>query len=58
MRVVVQKCSRASCIVNNEIVGSINNGLMLLVGFTSGDSESTIDYMVKKIVNLKMKMIS
>ncbi len=54
MRVVVQKCSRASCIVNNEIVGSINNGLMLLVGFTSGDNESTIDYMVKKIVNLRI----
>lgn len=54
MRVVVQKCSRASCTVNNEIVGSINNGLMLLVGFTSGDSESTIDYMVKKIVNLRI----
>ena len=54
MRVVVQKCSRASCIVNNKVVGSINNGLMLLVGFTLGDNEDTLDYMVKKIVNLRI----
>lgn len=54
MRVVVQKCLKASCKVNNEIVSSIGNGLMLLVGFTEGDNSETIKYMVNKIVHLRI----
>ena len=36
------------------VVQSINNGLVLLVGFTEGDDEAIIDKMVKKIVNLRI----
>ena len=38
MRVVVQKAKNANCVVDNKVTGSIDNGLMLLVGFTKGDS--------------------
>ena len=54
MKVVVQRCMKASVRVENNIVGSIGKGLMLLVGFTYGDSEEEIDYMVDKIVHLRI----
>ena len=43
MRVLVQRCTRAEVSVDDKIVGKIGNGLMLLVGFTEGDNEKTID---------------
>ena len=38
MRVVVQRVSKACVSVNNKVVGSIGEGLMLLVGFTQDDT--------------------
>lgn len=54
MKVVVQRSLKSSVSVNDKIVGSINKGLVLLVGFTSGDSELIIDKMVRKIINLRI----
>jgi D-aminoacyl-tRNA deacylase len=54
MKVVVQRCDQAKITVNQKIVGQINNGLTLLVGFTEGDNEKTINYMVNKIINLRV----
>ena len=54
MKVVVQRVLKSSVEVDDRIVGSIDKGLMLLVGFTYGDDERTIDYMVDKIINLRI----
>ena len=54
MRVVVQKCLSSSVSVDGKEVSSINKGLMVLVGFTDTDSDEDIDYMVKKVVNLRI----
>ena len=54
MKVVVQRALNASVKINDKINGSIKNGLVLLVGFTYGDTTSDIDYMVNKIVNLRI----
>ena len=54
MKVVVQRVLNASVKINDKINGSINHGLVLLVGFTNGDTTSDIDYMVNKIVNLRI----
>lgn len=54
MKVVVQRALNASVKINDKINGSIENGLVLLVGFTYGDTTSDIDYMVNKIVNLRI----
>ena len=54
MRVLVQRSKQSSVSVNNEIVGSINSGLVLLVGFTDGDSEDDIKKLSRKIVNLRI----
>lgn len=54
MRVLVQRCDKANVKVDSNIVGSIDKGLMILVGFTEGDNFDTIRYMVDKIVNLRV----
>ncbi len=54
MRIVVQKVKSSSVVVDKKIVGQVGNGLMLLVGFTEGDNSDTIDYMVKKVLALRI----
>ena len=54
MRVVIQKVKKSNVVIDNKIYNSINQGLMVLVGFTEGDNSSDIDYIVKKIVNLRI----
>ena len=54
MKIVVQRCTKARVDVDNKTVGSIDKGLMLLVGFTDTDNEDIIDYMVDKVINLRI----
>lgn len=54
MRVLVQRCSNAKCVVDNNTISEIDNGLMILVGFTDTDNKDTILKMVNKIVNLRI----
>ena len=54
MRVLVQRVTSSSVEVEGKIVGKIDNGLMLLVGFTHTDSSKEIDYMVDKVINLRI----
>ena len=54
MRTVVQRSKKSNVSIDNKVVGSIDSGLVVLVGFTDGDTESDIDYMVRKIVNLRI----
>ena len=54
MRVLVQRCDKANVKVDSNIVGSIDKGLMILVGFTGGDNFDTIKYMADKVVNLRV----
>ena len=54
MRILVQRSKKSSVEVNKEIVGKIDRGLVLFVGFTEGDSSREIDYMIKKVLNLRI----
>ena len=54
MRVLVQRSGKASVVVSDKIVGSIDSGLVLLVGFTEGDTKEKIEYLAKKVVNLRI----
>lgn len=54
MKVVVQRASSANVKVNNEIVGEIDKGLVLLVSFTTGDGDKEIDYVANKVSNLRI----
>lgn len=54
MKIVVQRSEVSSVSVDGNVVGKIGKGLVLLVGFTEGDDSSKIDYMIKKILNLRI----
>lgn len=54
MRVVIQRSGISSVKVLNKVEGKINQGLVVFVGFTPGDDIEKINYMVKKIVNLRI----
>ncbi|UCG50873.1 MAG: D-tyrosyl-tRNA(Tyr) deacylase [Candidatus Latescibacterota bacterium] len=54
MRAVIQRVSRASVDVNGEIVGSIEIGLLVLVGFVKNDSDDVLRWMARKIISLRV----
>ena len=54
MRVLVQRSKESSVVVEGKTIGSIDKGLVLLVGFTEGDTIDNIKYLVNKVVNLRI----
>lgn len=54
MRVVVQRVKYASCRINFEITSKINNGFLLLTGFTHLDTIEDVEYLARKIANLRV----
>lgn len=54
MRVVVQRCKNASVKVDDKITGKIDDGYLLLTGFTNGDNKEILKKMAEKIVNLRI----
>ncbi|MCG6188284.1 D-aminoacyl-tRNA deacylase [Maribellus maritimus] len=54
MRIVIQKVSKASVTVENRIVSSIGKGMLVLVGIEDADNDEDIDWLVKKMLNLRI----
>lgn len=54
MRVVVQRVKHASVTINGTVNEKINNGFLVLLGVQSTDSEQDVDYLVKKVTNLRI----
>ena len=54
MRAVIQRVSKASVTINNEVRSSIEKGLLVLVGIEDADSEEDIVWLSGKIVNLRI----
>ncbi len=54
MRAVIQRVSRASVVVDGEIVGTIGRGLLVFLGAGDEDTERDVDYMVDKTANLRI----
>ena len=54
MRAVVQRVKKSSVTANNEVIGRIGRGLLVLLGVAKGDTPSDADYLVNKIVNLRI----
>ena len=54
MRILVQECLEAKVVVEGKTVGEINRGEVLFVGFTSGDDENTISFMIDKLLKLRI----
>lgn len=54
MRLLVQRSKKSSVSVNGKIVGKIDCGLVVLVGFCIYDTEKDIDYLINKLINLRI----
>ncbi|WP_155372218.1 D-aminoacyl-tRNA deacylase [Catellatospora vulcania] len=54
MRAVVQTVSRASVTVGGEVVGEIKDGLLVLLGVTHGDTQSTVETMARKVYEVRL----
>ncbi|CAE6470897.1 unnamed protein product [Rhizoctonia solani] len=54
MRAVIQRVSSASVTVDSNVISSISQGLMCLIGIGDDDTEKDSDYIVNKILNLKV----
>lgn len=54
MRVIIQRCKKGSVNIDNKVYNKIDKGFVILVGFTEGDDNTDIDYLVKKIINLRV----
>ena len=54
MKIVVQRVKEANVKVDNEIVGEISEGLMLLIGVDEDDDTNDADWLIKKIIDLRI----
>lgn len=54
MKILVQRSLNSNVSVDNKIVGQIEKGLVLFVGFTYGDTIDDIKYLIKKVINLRI----
>jgi D-tyrosyl-tRNA(Tyr) deacylase len=54
MRVVIQRVSEASVTIDEKLYSSIHNGLLILVGFETGDTDEDIDWTGNKITQLRI----
>jgi len=54
MRLVIQRVKKASVTVDEKEISKISRGLLVLVGITHNDNEEMADYLVNKLVNLRI----
>ncbi|XP_076360451.1 D-aminoacyl-tRNA deacylase [Tachypleus tridentatus] len=54
MKAVVQRVMKASVLVNDEVVSSIGKGLCVLIGISRDDTPKDMEYMVRKVLNLRL----
>ena len=54
MKLVIQRVKEASVKVDNNIVGKIDNGFLVLIGITHTDTKEIADYLVRKLCNLRV----
>ena len=54
MRVVIQRVTQANVVIEGNVNGQIDNGMMILVGIEEADGDEDIAWLTKKIVNLRI----
>lgn len=54
MKFVIQRVTQASVTVENEVIGKINKGFLVLMGACNDDDEAIADKMVKKLIGLRI----
>ena len=54
MRVVLQRAKRANVTVDNQIVGTINQGIVVLLGIAPEDTDKQLNWLCEKVVHLRI----
>ena len=54
MKLVIQRVANAKVDIEGKTVGSINNGFLVLLGIKVGDTKEQVDYLVRKLINLRV----
>ena len=54
MRVVVQRVSQSSVIIESDVVSSISKGLLILLGVENNDTLNDVNWLIRKIINLRI----
>ncbi len=54
MKLVIQRVKHAEVSVDNKIVGKINLGFLVLLGIKNSDTKKDVDYLVKKLIHLRV----
>ena len=54
MKFLIQRVSKASVEIENKVVGKINKGFLVLIGITHEDTQEKADYLIKKLINLRV----
>lgn len=54
MKLVIQRVKHASVSVDEKVVGKINQGFLVLLGIKSTDTKQDVDYLVRKLINLRI----
>lgn len=54
MRAIIQRVKHASVTIDNKITGKINDGFLVLLGITSTDTDKEVQWLAKKIVDLRV----
>lgn len=54
MRIIVQRTSQAEVRIDDQVVGQIGKGFLLLVGVTDGDTQADADYLAKKVAQMRI----
>ena len=54
MRFLIQRVKMAEVEVANKVVGKIDKGFLVLIGITHNDTKQSADYLIKKLINLRI----
>lgn len=54
MRFIIQRVTQASCTVDNQIIGKIDNGLCVFIGVSDTDTTQIADKMMSKLINMRI----
>lgn len=54
MKIVLQRVNLANVIVNNQIIGEINKGIIIFIGISKEFNEKKLDWMIDKILKLRL----
>ena len=54
MKIVIQRVSESTVVINNEVAGAIDKGFLILLGIQEEDTDDDIEWLTNKIVNLRV----